>query len=101
MSMNTHENQMGAGESATSIRRALSQMKYRVGRDGMWHIDGVFQPAVAAPLFRALTRIEAELLLHDADHISAAQLEPPRTVERRRADALVALAVRVGDAFPT
>jgi hypothetical protein len=45
-----------------------------------------------APLIRAMMRVEAEMLLQDAEHISTANIDSVRTVEQRRADAFVALA---------
>jgi hypothetical protein len=53
-------------------------------------------PDVAQPLFRALMRAEAELLLEDAEALGSDSYEE-RTHEQRGADALVRLAVRMGD----
>ncbi len=44
-------------------------------------------------------RVEAELLLHDADKISVDGPGANRTPAQRRADAFLALVLRVGDAF--
>lgn len=50
-----------------------------------------------APVFvRAIMRIEAELLLNDAELVNIDQGEP-RTPEERRTDALIALLLRVDD----
>ncbi len=87
-----------AGEHATSLLHALLQAKIKPEPDGMWLFDLRLQPPQAAPLFRALMRVEAELLVQDADSISDAHLEPPRTDDQRRVDAFVALAMRIRDA---
>ncbi|HET6921436.1 MAG TPA: hypothetical protein VFI46_18530 [Jiangellaceae bacterium] len=49
-------------------------------------------------LLRAIMRIEAELLLADANEVGSSAAEP-RTPQQRRADAFVALALRVADAL--
>jgi hypothetical protein len=54
------------------------------------------EPEVAQPLFRAMMRVEAELLLEDADNLGSDAHED-RTHEQRAADALVRLAVRIGE----
>jgi hypothetical protein len=54
------------------------------------------EPHVARPLFRAMTRVQAELLIEDADNFSSDAYED-RTHEQRAADSLVRLAMRLGD----
>ena len=52
------------------------------------------EPDVAQPLCRAMMRVQAELLLEDADSLGSDAYED-RTHEQRAADALVRLAVRI------
>jgi len=63
---------------------------------GWFHSSVALEPQLAQPLFRALMRAEAELLLEDADKLGSDAYEE-RTQEQRGADALVRLAVRMGD----
>jgi hypothetical protein len=53
-------------------------------------------PDVGQPLFRAMMRAQAELLLEDADNFGS-DADADRTDEQRAADALVRLATRLGD----
>ncbi|MGH8985059.1 MAG: hypothetical protein ACRDY6_14445 [Acidimicrobiia bacterium] len=55
------------------------------------------EPELGLPFVRALMRVEAELLLQDANALGGARDEK-RTDAQRRADAFVALALRVVDA---
>lgn len=65
--------------------------------DGSMRISALLTPDVAYPLRRALMRVEAELLLADADTLSENGGEE-RTPDQRLHDALLALARRVADA---
>lgn len=56
------------------------------------------EPRLATPFARALMRVQAELLLDDADRFGQPD-QADRTHEQRTADAFVALALRVGDAL--
>lgn len=86
-----------AGERLDDLARALAFLHPEHRSDGTFSVQATLGPDVAPPLLRALMRIEAELLLHDADVVTAGQGEL-RTPGQRRADALVALALRVQDA---
>lgn len=87
-----------AGESLEAVARALIKLKLGREPDGTASFSGSFQPEEGAPLFAALMRIEAELLADDADEVSSGRWNP-RTTTQRRADALVELARRVGEAY--
>ena len=57
-------------------------------------------PRLATPFFRPLMRIQAEFLLDDADRLATENYED-RTHEQRAADAFLAFAFRVSDAWHT
>lgn len=76
--------------------RALSYVSTESGPDGEYIVNGDLPPEVAPPFIRAVMRIEAELLLHDAELVTVDN-EEPRTPEDRRTDALVALFLRIDD----
>lgn len=85
-----------AGETRVDLLRALSYVETESGPDGSYIVNGDLPPEVAPPFIRAIMRIEAELLLHDARQVTVDRGEP-RTPEERRADAFLALALRVTD----
>lgn len=85
-----------AGELRDDLLRALSYVETESGPDGSYIVNGDLPPEVAPPFIRAIMRIEAELLLHDALQVTIDHGEP-RTPEERRADAFLALALRVTD----
>ncbi|MQY23741.1 MULTISPECIES: DUF222 domain-containing protein [Nocardia] len=85
-----------AGELRVDLLRALSYVETESGPDGSYIVNGDLPPEVAPPFIRAIMRIEAELLLHDARQVTVDRGEP-RTPEERRADAFLALALRVTD----
>jgi hypothetical protein len=85
-----------AGELRDDLLRALSYVETESGPDGSYIVNGDLPPEVAPPFIRAIMRIEAELLLHDALQVTVDRGEP-RTPEERRADAFLALALRVTD----
>ncbi|MBY8863693.1 hypothetical protein K7711_45015 [Nocardia sp. CA2R105] len=85
-----------AGELRVDLLRALSYVETESGPDGSYIVNGDLPPDVAPPFIRAIMRIEAELLLHDARQVTVDRGEP-RTPEERRADAFLALALRVTD----
>ncbi|QIS16216.1 DUF222 domain-containing protein [Nocardia arthritidis] len=86
-----------AGERRADLMRALSYVSTESGPDGEYIINGDLPPEVAPPFIRAIMRVEAELLLHDAELVTVESGEP-RSPEERRADAFVALVLRVDDA---
>lgn len=87
-----------AGEPAKTLLVALGRLSWEEGPDGMKSVSARLEPALGTPFARALMRIQAELLLHDANTYGQPDAEA-RTDEQRAADALVALALRVSDAL--
>jgi hypothetical protein len=80
-----------AGESIGLLRAAIAKFECRTTSDGMFLFTVDLARELGDPLFRAVTRIEEQLLAEDV-----AQGDPDvRTVEQRRADALVLLVERV------
>ena len=84
------------GELRDDLLRALTFVSTESGPDGSYIVNGDLPPEVAPPFIRAILRIEAELLLHDAEQVALGKGEP-RTQEERRTDAFLALALRVTD----
>jgi hypothetical protein len=64
--------------------------------DGMCRASFTLDAKDAAPLQRALMRVEAELLTEDADSIGGRHPEN-RTYEQRAADALLRLFESIGE----
>lgn len=87
-----------AGERREDLLHALSFVSAEAREDGGYEVNGDLPPEVAPPFIRAIMRVEAELLLHDAALVTVDSGEP-RTPEERRADAFLALALRVTDGF--
>jgi hypothetical protein len=87
-----------AGESASLLVEAFSHIEFGPLRHGMHRVSGTLEPRLAAPFIRALMRVEAEMLLGDADLVSEHEHEL-RTQPQRAADALVALVLRVHGAL--
>jgi hypothetical protein len=85
-----------AGERRADLLRALSYVSTESQPDGSYVLNGDLPPDVAPPFIRAIMRVEAELLLHDAELVTVEGGEP-RTPEERRTDAFVALVFRVDD----
>ncbi|MEU2255636.1 hypothetical protein [Nocardia xishanensis] len=85
-----------AGESRDDLLRALSFVHTESGPDGEYILNGDLPPELVPTFVRAVMRIEAELLLHDAELVTVDN-EEPRTPEQRRTDALVALLLRIDD----
>lgn len=81
---------MVAGESRAVLRDALAGMTTRRRPDGTLELVGDPPPELAAPLLRALARVEAELRADDERRGAE-----PRTGGRLHADALMALLLRV------
>ncbi len=88
-----------AGEDLKSLARALVHFKSSTRSDGRMTFDFVLPPPLGDVFARALYRTEAELLAADADLIGTTDDTWQRTPEERRADALVALVVKVGAAM--
>ena len=86
-----------AGERVDSLIEALQQVKLKKAADGMTSMSLRLEPRLGRPFFRALMRVQAELLLEDADRLGNEDWEDP-THEQLAADAFVALALRVADA---
>ena len=80
-----------AGEPIELLRLALGKLRYRTTSDGMIELTGSLEPELGDPLWRALLRIERELLAQDAAHADP----DVRTTEQRRADAFVLLVERL------
>jgi hypothetical protein len=57
----------------------------------MFVFDGKFEPHVATPFVRAMMRVEAELLLEDADALRAGRYKEQRTCDERAVDAFLRL----------
>ncbi|MGN2635553.1 hypothetical protein ACWEKT_28485 [Nocardia takedensis] len=85
-----------AGERRVDLLRALSYVSTESGPDGEYIVNGDLPPEVAPPFIRAIMRVEAELLLHDAELVTV-ECEEPRTPDERRTDAFVALVLRIDD----
>ncbi|GAB2647016.1 hypothetical protein ACWDYH_04625 [Nocardia goodfellowii] len=85
-----------AGERRSDLLRALSYVSTEHGPDGEYIVNGDLPPEVAPPFIRAIMRVEAELLLHDAELVTVDN-EEPRTPDERRTDAFVALVLRIDD----
>ena len=85
-----------AGEATADLLRSFGDIKMSTGLNGM-NIDAHLAPDVGAPLLRALLRVEAELILADAEDLRDDDREL-RTPDQRRADAFVALTQRVAEA---
>jgi hypothetical protein len=88
-----------AGEDLDVLCEALTHVHFHEDDDGIVECDFELEPRIGHPFRRALMRVEAELLLHDAERIGVAA-EDDRTDDQRRADALVALIFRIIDAIP-
>jgi uncharacterized lipoprotein YmbA len=67
-----------------------------IDADGMYHASFALNAKDGAPLQRALMRVEAELLIEDADSIGSRHFED-RTHGQRAADALVRLLQTIGE----
>ena len=83
-----------AGERRDELIAALLEARLSPAGEG-WVRLNMDVPA-NCPLIRALMRVEAELILMDADAMSSGRFEP-RTSDQRRADAFMALALRAAD----
>jgi hypothetical protein len=87
-----------AGEPLPWLIEALRRCKPQMMPDGRWCVDAELDPAVAAPLIRALMRAEAEMLEEDSLTIRGNHLIPDRSPDQRRADAFLYVILQVIDA---
>ena len=85
------------GEPLDLLAEALLQFDLQEQPDGTWSVTTLLQPDVGNPFVRALMRVEARLLLEDADRVGTPGAEY-RTPEQRKADALVILVTAVAQA---
>jgi hypothetical protein len=84
------------GERRELLRRAIACITMTKGPGGEGILSGQLPQELAEPFTRALMRIEAELLLHDADLFTARSGET-RTQSERRADAFTPMILRLDD----
>jgi hypothetical protein len=84
------------GEPRELLRRAIACITMTEGPAGEGILSGQLPQVLAEPFARALMRIEAELLLQDADLLTASGGEI-RTESERRADAFTAMILRLDD----
>ena len=89
-----------AGELTEDLMRALIQSKTKTLPDGSVSLKLRLEPDAAAPLRRALMRVEAELLLEDADQLRPDNSDELRTEDQRRYDAFFELVQRLGETIP-
>lgn len=88
-------NTLIAGEAVDDIARALGHLKMGPPRDdGTAEMTAKMPRDVFQPFLRALMRIEAELIVEDADELSSDSPEVERTDDERRFDAFVELVER-------
>ncbi|UFU07957.1 DUF222 domain-containing protein [Ruania halotolerans] len=81
-----------AGEPRALLIESLRNLDMSEERDGMRHMSGTVDLCVV----RALMRVEAQLLLEDADSPEVGHVLG-RSAEQRRADAFVALVAALAD----
>lgn len=93
MSDETGSRRIG-GEPRELLLQAITCLRVTKGPGGWGILSGQLPQDLAQPFTRALMRIEAELLLDDADTLMTTSGEP-RTQSERRADALVAMVLRL------
>ncbi|NNH76014.1 hypothetical protein HLB23_40250 [Nocardia uniformis] len=85
-----------AGEPVPVLERALSYLATTSSISEAGYFSAELPSHLMAPFTRAIMRIEAELLLHDADKVTAEAGEP-RTHSQRRHDAFLALLMRIDE----
>jgi hypothetical protein len=90
-------NELIYGESVEALMPGLLTMadNMNLTKDGSRHFSVRLEPERGNPLYRALMRVEAELLSEDADAVGTPH-ESQRSYEERAADALVRLAEALG-----
>jgi hypothetical protein len=103
--MTTSVHDLVYGEKRSELLPGLAAVAASGEPNGDGMVEGSFalDAEIAHPLFRALMRAEAELLLEDATALGTAGYEE-RTPDQRRLDALLRLARRcaaAGDLPPS
>ena len=83
-----------AGERRDELIAALLEARLSPASEGVVRLNMDLPDNCA--LIRALMRVEAELILMDADAMAQGRFEH-RTSDQRRADAFMALALRAAD----
>jgi hypothetical protein len=92
--MNDYGADLVAGERRDELIAALLEARLSPVADGVVRLN--MDLPDNCPLIRALMRVEAELILMDADAMAHGRFEH-RTSDQRRADAFMALALRAAD----
>lgn len=87
-----------AGESLDDLVAVLSNVRFGDEVDGLTDVDLRLNDEESAIFRRALMRLEAELLLDDADALDAASVATMRTPPQRRHDAFMLLVERIIEA---
>jgi len=90
---NASTDQVG-GEPRELLLQAMACITMTKDPEGGGILSGQLPQDLAEPFTRALMRIEAELLLNDAD-VFTAPIGELRTHSERRADALVEMVLRL------
>ncbi|NNH76021.1 hypothetical protein HLB23_40290 [Nocardia uniformis] len=85
-----------AGEPLPVLKQVLTYLARNTNSNEAGEFSVLLPPHIMVPFTRALMRIEAELLLHDADRVTAESGEP-RTQSQRRHDAFFALVLRIDE----
>jgi hypothetical protein len=102
--MDTHADDVVAGESVLDLLPVLvaiaEQSPFKRRADGMYSFSAKMPTAQLIPFWRALMRVEAELLVEDAAAVRTT-LEGLRTPKQREADAFSDLVRRVMKACPS
>lgn len=88
------------GERVDLLGEAIGQFERKQWPDGTWTFDVNLEPRLANPFVRAMMRVEARLLLEDADRFLLPDTDH-RTDDQRRLDALIALVTAVGKVWRT
>lgn len=87
-----------AGEALEDLIAVMRNVQLGDQEDGLTEASLVLNDAEAVILHRALMRVEAELLLADADRLDEASLTSLRTPTQRRHDAFMVIVERVIEA---
>lgn len=87
-----------AGESLGDLVAVMSSLELGEHADGLTDLHLRLNAHEAAILRRALMRLEAEMLLDDADALNAATVTTARTPEQRLHDAFMLLVERIIEA---